>query len=350
MELIAQMKECMSHYHVAGLSIAIIEQGRISVTESCGVVDNRTRSIVNHNTRFNACSISKFATSVLVLKLSEQGTLNLDEDINVKLTSWQVPDHELTVRHKITIRHLLSHQAGILDPEGSFTELTPAHESPNMVDLLEGRTVYCNQPIRVCYEPGTDFHYSDAGYCIIQQLIEDVCGKPIEIVFKEHLFEPLHMNNSIIPTSFPPLINTEMASGHHKDGSVWDGKYPVYPYPAAAGLWTTPSDLALLAIEIMDCLQGNSKLGLSSSTIADMTSPQGDKAWAGLGVFLEGSKQEVEVTSLGWGEGFQCLLVTYPYSRTGAVIMMNTNLGVHQYEGVIGDILNFIKPTIQQSN
>lgn len=182
MELNMDVQKRMKHYHVSGLSIALIHRGHICMSEGFGVIETGTNNKVNCNSMFSACSISKFLTSMLVLKFVELGIMDLDEDVNHRLTSWKVPDHEFTHSKKVTLRTLLSHQAGIVDPEGSFSELDSNQGIPSMVELLMGRTSYCKKPIKVMYEPGSEFHYSDAGYCIIQQLIEDVCGQSFEVV------------------------------------------------------------------------------------------------------------------------------------------------------------------------
>lgn len=336
--------ERMEHYNVPGLSIALINDGQISMTEGFGVLETGTHNKVNNNSIFNACSISKFVTSLLVLKLTEQGFLDLDEDVNNRLTSWKVPDNEFTQSKKVTLRTLLSHQSGVIEPEGSFSELDSNQGIPTMVELLEGRTSYCKESIKVKYEPGSDFLYSDAGFCIIQQLIEDVSGKPFEVVMDELVFKPLNMKNSTIKQSLPKEIREELSSGHNKNGNIVDGKYPIYPYPAASGLWTTPSDLAVLVIELMNSLKSKSKMRLTESKVKELITSQGCKEWTGLGVFLDGSEQDIEIASLGWGVGFQCMMVAYPYLETGAVIMTNIDLGVHQLKGIIGEIFDSLTP------
>ncbi|ETI70888.1 serine hydrolase domain-containing protein [Neobacillus vireti] len=331
--------ERMEHYIVAGLSIALIDKGQINMTAGFGVLEAGTTNIVNSNSIFNACSISKFVTSMLVMKLTEQGVFDLDEDVNNRLSSWKVPENEFTQKNKVTLRRLLSHQSGVTDPDGSFAELNFTQGFPVMVDLLEGRTPYCNVPINVMYEPGSDFQYSDAGFCIIQLLIEDSFGKPFYEVMNEHIFEPLNLKNSSFPQTISKARREDFSCGH-KNGKIVNVKYPIYPYPAASGLWTTPSDLAILVIEFMRSLRGESEIGLSASMAKEMINPQGCKAWTGLGVFLDGSKHEIEISSLGWGVGFQCMMVAYPYLETGAVIMTNTDLGVHQLKSIIGEVYN----------
>ncbi|WP_299739594.1 serine hydrolase [Rossellomorea sp. y25] len=325
------MQKRMKEYGVTGLSMAVIEGGSISSTECCGILEAGTDIRVESDSIFSACSISKFLTSMLVMTLTEQGILDLDEDVNNVLTSWKVPLHEYN--GNVTLRHLLSHQSGIVDPEGSFNELNSKFGTPTMVNLLEGKSPYCKVPIEVKYAPERDFHYSDAGFCIIQLLIEDVTGNPFYEVMSEHLFHPLHMKNS----TFDPS-SQNASCGHMSDGEVVEGKYPIYPYPAASGLWTTPTDLALVVVELMHALKGESKLRLSSSKAAEMIHSQGGKEWTGLGVFLDQNDKGIEISSLGWGVGFQCMVVAYPQLESALVIMTNTDLGVHQLKGIIGDV------------
>lgn len=169
-------------------------------------------------------------------------------------------------------------------------------------------------------------------------MIEDVIGKPFKEVMIEHIFQPLNMKNSLF--EFPTLDETKkyFSCGHNKSGELVTGKYPIYPYPAASGLWTTPTDLALLVIELMNSLNGESKLKLSVSKAMEIINPQGCKEWTGLGVFLDKNEKGIEMSSLGWGVGFQCMMVAYPRLGTGLVIMINTDQGVHQLKGIIGEV------------
>ncbi|WP_047986412.1 serine hydrolase domain-containing protein [Ornithinibacillus californiensis] len=333
------MGERMQYYKVPGLSISLIANGQISGTENYGTLEVQSNRKVNEDTIFSACSVSKFLTGILVMKLAEDGILGLDDDINKKLVSWKVQDNDFTKIKKVTLRNLLSHQAGIKDPEDSFSELKTDFGIPTMADLLMGKTPYCTVPIEVQCEPGSEFHYSDAGFCIVQQLIEDVTAKPFQQVMKEYIFEPLGMENSHYLNTGKLEVNIENHSvGHNKYGEIVDGKYPIYPYPAASGLWTTSLDLAKLVLELLNAIKGESKIDLSTKLAKEIIRPQNGKSWTGLGVFLDESEEELEITSLGWGVGFQCMLFAFPNTEIGAVIMTNAELGVHQMEGIIGEI------------
>ncbi|MEK3977733.1 serine hydrolase domain-containing protein [Psychrobacillus sp. FSL K6-2836] len=336
------IKERMKYYNVSGLSVTLIENGQIQNTVNYGLLESGTTKYITNNSVFNACSISKYLTGMLVMKLTEQGLLDLDEDVNNRLISWKIPENDLTKNKSVTLRNLLSHQSGIIDPEGSFAELNLKLGMPSMVELLNGKTPYCKYPIEVKYEPVSEFHYSDAGFCIVQLLIEDITGKPYSQVMKEQIFEPLQMENSILETSISEMKREELSSGHNKNGELVEGKYPIYPYPAASGLWTTSLDLAQVVLELLNALRGESKIGISVSKAKEIITPQGGKSWTGLGVFLEDSEKGLEISLLGWGVGFQCMMVGSPNSAKGAVIMTNTELGVHQLDGIIGEIYHSI--------
>ncbi|WP_342601194.1 serine hydrolase domain-containing protein [Psychrobacillus sp. FSL H8-0483] len=336
------MEERMKHYNVPGLSIVLIGNGQIIGTENYGLLEVECDKKVNDNSTFSACSISKFLTGMLAMKVIKEGLLDLDDDVNERLVSWKVPENDYTKNKKVTLRNLLSHQSGIKDPEGSFSELNSKKRIPSMVDLLEGETSYCKVPIEVECEPDSEFHYSDAGFCIIQQLIEDVTEKPFHLVMNEQIFESLEIENSQLNTRLLKMDRENFSCGHNKNGELVDGKYPIYPYPAASGLWTTSLDLAELVLELINALKGESKVGISESLAKEMITSQSGKSWTGLGVFLEGSEKELEITSLGWGVGFQCMMVVFPYLEKGAIIMANAELGVHQMKGIIGEIYKFL--------
>ncbi|SDL84437.1 CubicO group peptidase, beta-lactamase class C family [Sediminibacillus halophilus] len=264
-----QLASLVEQSTVPGMSLAIIEKYNLQSTECFGIIEAGTNQRVKPETLFSACSISKFVTAMLVMKLAGRGILDLDEDVNRKLVSWKVPESPLTKTNKVTLRKLLSHQAGIKDPEESFGPLNKAEGLPLMEDVLIGKTAYCPQPVHIKEKPGDIFHYSDAGYCIIQLLIEDITEKSFETIMKKELFEPLRMKNS----TYTLTEKEKLSSGHNKVGRPVNEKYPEYPFPAAAGLWTTPTDLNFLLNEFLLAAVGKSSVVLSHSLAEEMSSP-----------------------------------------------------------------------------
>ena len=328
----------MNKHQVMGLSVTLINHLHLTETKGYGILSSETKRLVTSKSLFNTCSVSKFITALLTIKLSEMKLIDLDEDVNLKLTSWKISDNKLTRKQKVTPRLLLCHQSGIVDPEGSFREYKPIDGIHKISHILLGETTYCKDPIVVSKLPGEEFSYSDAGYCVIQQLIEDVIGVPFEMAVEKFIFKPLGIKNSVYASTKSEINHKEYASGHDKYGELISEESVFYPYPAAAGLWSTSSDLAMIVKEIMDSLKGYSKLGLSIEGAEEMISTQGSKDWAGLGVFLEREGERLELSSLGWGKGFQSMIVADPYAGSGAVILTNTDLGVHQMQGFIGEL------------
>lgn len=338
-DLKTYIEERMRHHQVIGFSAAVMANGEVHESICLGKLDALEDSAIRPSTRFAACSISKLATAVLTLTLVERGSLQLDTPVNNYLESWKLPEYSLTRNREVTINDLLCHQSGIVDSEDCFDIYRRGEQIPSMNDILAGRTRFHSDPVHVSEVPGSVFRYSDAGYCVIQKIIEDRCCKPFESVMKEEVFKPLGMTESTYPTGVEMFTEGVYASGHGRSGERTQERFPCYPFPAASGLWATPTDLAALALEIVSAYNGEGKLSLSRRTAVDMLSPQGTTDFAGLGLFLDQSKGSLHASSYGWGVGFQSMLVFNPVDGSGIVLMHNTETGRHQLEGLIGDVL-----------
>ncbi|MCM2605664.1 beta-lactamase family protein [Rossellomorea marisflavi] len=321
------LTKLMNSYHVPGMGIAYVDNNNASII-SLGLAKVEEKGVVQ-DTLFHACSISKFVTAMFIVKLCDKGLLSLDHPVENYLCSWSLQENG---NGPVTLRHLLSHQGGIEDPEGSFG-IHPGR--PDMAQILNGETLACPARIEAVKPPNQEFIYSDAGYCIVQQVVEDVLDIPFETAIEEHLFRPLGMKRSMYEPTFP------MTSGHEPGGSVMKDRIPHYPYAASAGLWSTPSDLMKLVKELFRSLNGEGIL-FSKEYAMDMISPQGAASWAGLGVFVDGEGNSKEISSLGWGEGFQSMMVAEPLEGKAWIIMTNGNTGIHQMKGLIGDVYRLL--------
>lgn len=330
--------QLMKEFNVVGLSAVFIEDGKISQQKNLGKLQQNAAAEVSNNTIFNTCSISKLFTAILTLILVSEGKLHLDENIQYYLTSWRVPKNQYTKKKPITLRHLLSHQGGFIDPDNSFPPLDSKAGFPPMKDLLEGKTVYLQQPCAPEYDLEKEYNYSDTGYCIIQQLIEEVCGRNFADVLEEKLLRPLGLEHTFVnPLPADPL-NSDIATGHDKAGNPIPHEQTIYPFPAAAGVWTSPSDLAQVLVMLLQAFRGEGDFSLPKNLVQEMFSEQCDKDWIGLGVFLDHENDELEISSLGWGVGFQSLLAAEPKQGRGLIVLTNSDLGVHQLNGIIGEI------------
>ncbi len=319
----ATIWERMRQYRVPGVSIAVINDYEIEWEEGYGVKESGGTEPVTPDTLFQAASISKPVAAVAALYYVEKGILGLDEDVNTRLRSWKVPENRWTRQDKVTLRGLLSHSAGVTVPY--FPGYAEGQGLPSLLQVLDGRKPANTPPIRVDAEIGSRFRYSGGGYTILQQLLADVLGRPFHQIVQGVVFLKLDMSRSTFEQPLPQAWAAAAASGHRPDGSVVPGKWHTYPEMAAAGLWTTPYDLALFAREIMLAKEGKSDRILSHVMVEMMLTPVKERY--GLGPIVKGSGRDFQFSHGGSNEGFRCHLMAYPERGQGAIIMTNGALG-----------------------
>ncbi len=312
----------MEHYGVPGVSIAVINNGKIEWTKTYGVMDKESRSPVTRETLFQAGSISKPVTAYGALILAEQNKIALNEDINIYLKSWKLPDSEFTKEKKVTPKNLLNHSGGIT--VHGFLGYSPDLPVPTLVEVLNGTPPANSGAIFVNKIPEESFRYSGGGYTILQQMMMDVEDKSFPLLMNELVLQPLEMNNS---TYDQPLTNTQLtmaATGYLPDGSMTKGKRHTYPEMAAAGLWTNAEDLAKFAVNIQQTLKGKSKKALSQDMTSKMLTPFVEE-FSGLGIFLNKRKDEIYFGHGGWDEGFSSEMIAHKDKGYGVVVLTNSN-------------------------
>jgi CubicO group peptidase (beta-lactamase class C family) len=318
------IKDRIKHYKIPGVSVAVINNFKIDWVKAYGVKDIETNEPVSETTLFQAGSISKPVAAMVALKKVEEGKIALDEDINNKLTSWKLPDNEFTAKKKVTLANLLSHTAGLT--VHGFPGYKPDAKLPTLPQILDSAPPANTAAVRVNMEPGTKFRYSGGGTTIAQLAIMDIEKKPYPKIAKETVLDRLNMTNSTYSQPLPDDTRKKAASGHKADGSVVKGKIHVYPEMAAAGLWTTPTDLAKFAIEVQLSLMGKSNKVLSKDTTARMVTPyvSGD---VGMGFFIEKKGNTLYFGHGGADEGFRAQLLVHKEKGYGAVVMVNSDNG-----------------------
>ena len=315
-----KLTERMTALHVPGVSIAVIHDGKIEWAAGYGV-----RSLggapVTPETLFQAASISKPVTAMAVMHLVQTGKLNLDTDVNQYLKSWKVPSNSFTEKTKITLRELLSHTAGMT--VHGFPGYASDAPLPTLVQVLNGAKPANSPAIYPDIAPGGEWRYSGGGFVIAQQVLLDMTGKPFPGFMKETVLIPAGMPHSTYEQPLPKSRMTEAAMPYHSNGQTTPGGPHVYPEMSAAGLWTTPSDLAHFALELQNGLAGKSTV-LSAATAQEMLTPiKGD--W-GIGIGVGGSAAHPYFQHGGANDGFQCNLTAYN-SGDGVAIMTNSDNG-----------------------
>ena len=317
------IEERMKHHKVPGVSIAVIKNYKIEWARSYGVKDVQTQEPVTLETLFQAGSISKPVAAMVALKKVQEGKFTLEENINDRLTSWKLPDNEFTARKKVTLANLLSHTGGLT--VHGFPGYAVGETIPTLPQILNGLEPANTAPVRVDIEPGSRFRYSGGGTTIAQLMVMDVERKPFPQIAKDTVLNPLNMRNSTYNQPLPEDWLKKAASGHRLDGSLIPGKIHIYPEMAAAGLWTTPSDLARFAIEVQLSLSGQSNKVLSKGYTEKMVTPFREEV--GLGFFINKRGGSHYFGHGGADEGFRAELVVNRDKGYGAVVMVNSDNG-----------------------
>jgi CubicO group peptidase (beta-lactamase class C family) len=329
------IEERLRHYKVPGVSVAVIKDFKVEWAGGYGFKDAEAREPVTERTLFQAGSISKPVAAMTILKKVEQGRLSLDEDVNLKLTSWKLPENEFTAKKKVTLANLLSHTAGLT--VHGFPGYAAGEKLPTVPQVLDGAPPANTAPVRVDLEPGTRFRYSGGGTTVAQLLLTDAERKPFPDIARETVLAPLGMTESGYEQPLPAARARHAATGYRADGSAVKGKFHVYPEMAAAGLWTTPTDLAKFGIEVQLSLQGRSNKVLSKATAERMVTPYLPSSDVGLGFFVDKRGQSVYFGHNGADEGFRANLLVHREKGFGAVVMVNSDNGQ-----IIGEIFRAV--------
>ena len=312
----------MAHYRVPGVSIAVIE--------NCRIVDARgfgrsavAGGTVTEDTLFQAGSVSKPVAAVAALRLVEEGRLSLDADVRAQLTSWVLPDNGLLAGHPVTLRGLLSHTAGTnVSGMNGYEAGAPL---PTTAQILDGLPPANTAAVRVEARPGAQWRYSGGGYVVAQALMMDATGETFPELMDRLVLRPAGMTGSSYRQPMDPVRHRRAADGTSPDGSALPGRWRVYPEMAAAGLWTTPSDLGRFAIGVARSLRGEEQ-GLLRAETAGQMMTRGPGNW-GLGVDLSPTDEPRQFSHTGRSIGFTSILVMYPDTCQGAAVMTNGDEG-----------------------
>ncbi len=302
---------------IHGISIAVVNNGIIEWAKGYGEADSSENRMVDSLTMFLAGSISKPVSAVRAHQLVEEGRMSLDENINAYLTSWKVPDNEFTTKEKVTLRRILNHTAGLT--VWGFPGYDKGDTIPSVIEVLDGKGN--TDSVRVYKVPGESWMYSGGGYTIMQLAITDIDGISFPETMQQHVLDPLAMTRSTFENPLPEGYHAIAATGYRGNGDEVEGKWPIYPEMAAAGLWTTPSQLIQYAIEVQKIHQTKTDGILKYETVEAMLTPglNGTGLGPGIGEFTFGHG--------GADEGFRADLTAWKDTPNAIVIMVNSDNG-----------------------
>ena len=328
------IKERMAHFHLHGLSIAVIRNYRIDWAKGYGWADSADQRPVTTHTLFQAASISKSLNGVGVVLLAQDGKLDLNTDINNYLTSWKFPYDSLSKAKKITVANLLSHTAGLT--VHGFRGYSIGDTLPTPQQILDGKHPANSPAVRSMYEPGLKSEYSGGGTTISQVIVQDITHEPYDRYMQEKVLNPLGMRESFYTQPAPAARVSVLATGYYEDGTAVKGKYHIYPEEAPAGLWTNPSDLARYIIETQLSYQGKSAKVLNQQYTKLRLTPYIDQS-AALGVFIAKIGGEDYFQHGGANEGFRSQYFGSLENGNGVVVMVNSDNGA-----ILGEVINSV--------
>lgn len=319
------LAEAMTALNIPAVSIALIDQDRIAFARAYG-------DGVTPDTLFQAASLSKFVAAVGAMRLVDQKQLSLDVDVNAELTSWKVPAKAFDKDHPVTLRGLLSMTGGIGVP--GFIGYEVGAHLPTLTEILEGTPPANSPPVTVIAVPGSAYHYSGGGYEIAEALMVDSVQARFPEIMDALVLKPAEMAHSTFAQPLPPDLAAAAAKGHYGDGKELPGGFRVCPEHAAAGLWSTPSDLANLLLLVARAWRGESRLFLAPETAREMLTAQNGGPY-GLGAAVRDVGGSLVLMKRGQNVGYQGYLLLIPGEGQGMVVMTNSDNGSILAEALI---------------
>lgn len=322
----ASLTERMRALNTPAVSIAVINNGRIEWARAYGSL-SADGAPADTATLFQAASISKPVATLGTLLLAERGGLSLDADVNSYLRSWRVPENAITAREKVTLRRIMSHSAGLT--VSGFPGYAADAPLPTTVQILDGQAPANTAPVRVDTLPGSLLRYSGGGMTVMQLMVEDITGRPYPEFLRETVLQPLGMAHSSY-FEVPADRTSRIAVAHDQRGAPVPGGWHRYPEMAAAGLWTTPSDLARFALAVHRASRCEAVGPITPELARQMltlTSGENGSGY-GLGLSLAGvGTPAVVFGHSGSNRGYRAQMLLFPERGQGVVIMTNSDRG-----------------------
>jgi CubicO group peptidase (beta-lactamase class C family) len=335
----AEIAALLKQFNVPGVSIAVIKDFQIDWARGYGLADVVAGTPVTADTMFQAASISKPVAAMASMRAVQDGRFTLDQDINTILKSWKLPGGEFTKSRPVTPRALMSHTSGTGDGFG-FPGYAINAPLPTLQQIADGQPPSNRPQVRLERPPLTGFKYSGGAVTIQELALVEATGKPLAQLARDWVLAPIGMTNSTFEQPLPASREAQAARAHNRQGARMGDPWHVYPEHAAAGLWTTPTDLAKFLIEVQTTLAGQSTRVLSRAMMLEMVTPVGVGPYAvGFSVEKQGEGWYFGHGGSNWG--FQCGMTAHRLKGYGVVIMTNGDNG--------GALVQALRSRIQQA-
>ena len=329
--LIEKMKE----HNVSVVGYAIIDNYKIVAADTLSIRDDIN---VSKKTLLQSCSLSKPVTACGVLQLAAKRKIDIDKPLNAQLSDWKIPESKHG--NGVNVRQSLSMTSGLC--YGELNAVFPGYMHnkpiPTLDNILYGEAPATNLPIRMGSVPGSDYRYTGAGYMVLQKLIEEVSGKSFSQFMDVNVLRTLGMVGSIFQHPLNDQLKASAVPGFNANSEMVKGGWDIIPTLASGGLWSTPSDLANLAIGIANAYLGEGANPIIPQELAiEMLTRQQNSSF-GLGVVIDGEGNAMNFRKNGHNTGYHNELIMFPNAGQGIVIMTNSSAGI----SLINNFVTFI--------
>jgi CubicO group peptidase (beta-lactamase class C family) len=343
----------MAFYQVPGVAIATVKNNQVAWACSYGQTRKNSPHWVHNDTLFQAASCSKPVAGIGFLRLVQSGLIGLHDDVHPKL-GWNLPQRACVQKEwpaKVTLFRLLRHEGGIIgrnatNPTDQCSNFTQDGAGggfsgypnvanvgvPTVKEILAGTSTrpgvtVNSHKIELVYDPGSINAYSGEGFVMMMQLLENQRGMAFGDWMDANVLALAGMSYSTYSLAAPSFSGPP-AAGHDVNGDPIAGDRNRYPEGAAAGLYTTPSDVGRFIIAINQggtidgqvVLDNTLSTALMANSLGMSTGNAGtDTAW---------------FSHNGANAGFRCEFKGYPGKQAGWVIMTNGASGADLYNEI----------------
>ncbi|WP_193318438.1 serine hydrolase domain-containing protein [Nonomuraea phyllanthi] len=339
----------MSAWKTPGVAVAVVTGNTISWSTGYGWLKAGGAAATHPESAFQAASISKAVASLGVLRLTQTLKQPLTGDIR-PLLNWELGRRSCVSAGAVpTIERVMTHRAGVIGrgsttPSGAcsgfgsggggFAGYGPGADVPTLPQVMNGEG---NSPkIELTTDPGAEYHYSGAGFVLLQRMIEEQAGRPLAPYMDEQIFAPLGMKTS----SYELSPGFELAAGHTAAGTVIPGERNRYPESAAAGLYTNVLDLCRLVCYLNKAWTASGDIAgpLTRASVRSLLTP-GPEPTMGRGFFVSGSgTKNFSYTHDGSNYGFKSVVKGYPELGAGYAVLANGD-----DFGLVGEVASAIR-------
>lgn len=316
----------MSKYNVHAVGYALIDNYKVAIVKTINEKITYEAFLL-----FQGCSLSKSVAAYAILDLVAQNKVQLDASVNSYLSSWKISGSPFA--DLVTVRHCMNMTSGLCfgDPGTTFAGYSREDQIPELLDILSGKAPATNPPVKVIFEPGSQYHYSGASYMVLQQLIEDVVRQPFQKYMKNVILPRLGMHNSTFECPLSAERQERVIPGYMSDGTQIKGGWNNIVGAASGGLWSCPMDLANYMLYVSQLYAEK------NAVIQEMLSVHANTDY-GLGFVVDGSGGSLNFRKNGHNTSYHNELIMFPNCGKGMVVMTNSAAGL----GLINELVAFV--------